>query len=167
MLIYHPAFDAYHAAFRFLLLLQATSKNEMKFARLRILDFYLLFPSELTEMTLPKDLVSHRKHWKSSTNKYNDIIDPRRIFNELEPFQVSGLQLAIASGFVVFNKSRDHVSLSSRSLPTSLSSQLDKSTRSQADLLEFLTKSFSSIDLYGRDGLKARTRLFEYRYDPT
>lgn len=42
MLIYHPAYDAYHCVFRMLLIAERVSGIEVEKAR--ILDFYLVFP---------------------------------------------------------------------------------------------------------------------------
>jgi hypothetical protein len=42
---------------------------------------------------------------------------------------------------------------------------LDKVSNYDNDLLDFLVKVLAKIPFNGKDGLKSRTGLFEYRYD--
>ena len=45
MLVYHPAFDMHHCVFRMVRLLNRLPVGSCQVERMRILDFYLLFPS--------------------------------------------------------------------------------------------------------------------------
>jgi len=83
MLLYHPAFDTYHSAFRLLLLMWNSGDRETHYARLRILDFYLLFPAELESMSFPRNMIREKSRWKKLRSRYNQITDPRRVFDEL------------------------------------------------------------------------------------
>ncbi|HGA8765958.1 TPA: ABC-three component system middle component 5, partial [Salmonella enterica subsp. enterica serovar Virchow] len=47
MLIYHPAYDAYHCLFRMIALIDHV--NEIEVDKARILDFYLIFPALVSE----------------------------------------------------------------------------------------------------------------------
>ena len=58
------------------------------------------------------------------------------------------------------------LSLLREALPAQLVRELESATAARTELLRLLTGPFKTIDLYGQDGLKARTGLFEYRYDP-
>ena len=49
-------------------------------------------------------------------------------------------------------------------LPEQLVRELESATASRKEILSLLAGPFKTIELYGRDGLKARTGLFEYRY---
>lgn len=166
MLLYHPAFDTYHSAFRLLLLMWNSDDAETQFSRLRILDFYLLFPAELGSMSFPRDLIREKSRWKTMRNRYNQITDPRRVFDELASFQLSGMQALLSTGLASQKGESDTVRLVREALPAQIVSQLQSSSASRSELLRLLTGLFKTIDLYGRDGLKARTDLFEYRYDP-
>jgi hypothetical protein len=44
MLIYHQRNDIFHCAFRLLSILSLTDKNNIELARLKIIDFYIVFP---------------------------------------------------------------------------------------------------------------------------
>lgn len=166
MLLYHPAFDTYHSAFRLLLLMWNSQDTEFHFARLRILDFYLLFPAELESMSFPKSLLREKARWKKLRSRYNQITDARRVFDELASFQSSGMQTLLSTGLVAQKGQSDVVTLLREKLPEQLVNHLESGSVAHADLLKLLTGAFKTIDLYGQDGLKARTGLFEYRYDP-
>jgi hypothetical protein len=166
MLLYHPAFDTYHSAFRLLLLMWNSNDQEMQFARLRILDFYLLFPAELESVSFPRSILREKTRWKNLRSRYNQITDPRRVFDELASFQLSGMQTLLSTGLAGQKGQSDVVSLSREAAPVQLVHELESATAARAELLSLLTGPFKNIDLYGKDGLKARTGLFEYRYDP-
>jgi len=63
MLIYHPAFDAYHCVYRMTMLTQKV--KELEYSKLRILDFYLCFPAEIDNRT-PETIAKHTDGRKSS-----------------------------------------------------------------------------------------------------
>lgn len=166
MLLYHPAFDTYHSAFRLLLLLWNAEPGPISYARLRVLDFYLLFPSELEGMNFPKNLLKEKGRWKALRSRYNKISDPRRVFDELTSFQLSGLHILISTGLVKQDVDSEAIELMRAAISQALVSQLQEATVKRGDILKLLTGPFQNIELYGRSGLKARTGLFEYRYDP-
>jgi hypothetical protein len=167
MLIYHPAYDIYHAAFRMLVLLSNLGHELQPLRRLRILDFYLLFPAELGRVQFPRNLLPKKKKWVDLQSRYNTVPDPRRIFDELEPFQMAAVQMLVGTGLVVrTNNPVEGVALVNGAVPESLAFRLSIARAQKAELIELLTKDFSNLDLYGQNGLKARTGLFEHRYDP-
>ena len=165
MLIYHPAFDHYHCAFRALLILLASEKNEMVVDRLRIVDFYLLFPAQLNKMSFTQDLRSEKKKWKSFQNRFNRVPDPRRFFDELEPFQKEGLSYLLSANIIAEDKDKNVVAVIKKNIPKSLLVLLGEQSDKNEELIDLLVNKFDQIDLYGNDGLKRRTNLFEYRYD--
>ena len=56
MIVYQPAFDLYHTLFRIMKLLSYFEKNDyIEIERLRIWDYYLLFPNKLKEVTLKQN----------------------------------------------------------------------------------------------------------------
>jgi cell fate (sporulation/competence/biofilm development) regulator YmcA (YheA/YmcA/DUF963 family) len=139
----------------------------MPFTRLRILDFFLLFPAELESMSFPRELLREKTKYKRLGNRYNRITDPRRVFDEIASFQISGVHILLSTGLIHQSTESEVAKLRPEVLPEPLVNELRSSTAAQSDLLKLLTGHFKSIELFGRDGLKARTGLFEYRYDPT
>ena len=47
MLVYHPIYDSYHCIFRILCILHDIQQVDIEVDLIRILDFYVLFPSRL------------------------------------------------------------------------------------------------------------------------
>jgi hypothetical protein len=166
MLLYHPAFDTYHSAFRLLLLMWRLDAQETPFARLRILDFYLLFPAEMEHMRFPQNMLKEKGPLKKLKSRYNRIPDPRRVFDELASFQSSGLQILLSTKLAIRNSSSDEIQILRNTIPQTLIATLDAAYNQRRPVLDLLTGPLRSIELYGDTGLKARTGLFEYRYDP-
>jgi ABC-three component (ABC-3C) system Middle Component 5 len=168
MLIYHPAYDLYHCTFRFLRLLEKLPKLPHEVDKLRILDFYLLFPSLLKRVSpLPRNALIFRRILKSFSDTYEEIADPHKLFSQLEPFQIASLRYLSSSDVLdAEHLSKGKVSRTARGLPTPLLDSINRANSEDAELLDFLIGPFFELDFYGSDGLKARTKLMEFRYDP-
>lgn len=167
MLIYHPAHDPYHAAFRLLRLLEALPRSSYKLERIRILDFYLLFPEQLQDVKLPSEARRYRRDIPPGVTPYNRIEDPQRIFAQIEPFQQEALRLLAAKGLIdVVGLARGDVRRTNTPIPGALADRVVAANLQAGTVFKLLTGPLAIIDLYGKSGLKARTDLFEYRYDP-
>lgn len=167
MLIYNPAFDTHHCIFRLLRLLTALPDASYELERIRILDFYLLFPATLNRVRFPRAALRHKRAAIGDFNRYERIEDPRRILNRLEPYQLSALRYLAARELIdvaIFAEGR--VRRSSVPIPSELTGMIAEANRVERELVALLTGPFRDVELYGASGLKARTQLFEYRYDP-
>ena len=165
MLIYHPAFDAYHCVYRMTLLTQAV--RELEYSKLRILDFYICFPAEIANIKLPKNLQEIRSVAKEATNKFRGPVSSIRTFHDLEQIQNSATRLLAASD--VFNSKKLEegiISRTSRELPTEFSRTMSDSTNHTGTLIDFVVTQLRALPLRGIGGLKQRSGLMEYRYDP-
>lgn len=168
MLIYHPAFDTHHCAFRLLRLLERLPKVPYPIEKIRILDFYLLFPSELVSVRFPQDALRFKKEFRRTSNPYERIEDPHRVFSRLEPIQLAALRTLASHGVIDQAQLSEGKALRSGSpIPASLARLIDTANTRFPAAIELLSGPLSAIDLYGKSGLKARTDLFEYRYDPS
>lgn len=165
MLIYHPAFDAYHCVYRMLMLTQKV--NELEYAKLRILDFYLCFPAEIANIELPKDLQKIRAVAKVAINKFRGPVSSLRTFHDLEQIQNSATRLLAASD-VFDSKKLDEgiISRTSQVLPTEFSKAMSIQLNQVGTLFDFVLTQLSALPLQGDGGLKQRSGLMEYRYDP-
>ena len=85
MLIYHPAFDAYHCVFRMLVI--TSGCRVLEFNKLRIIDFYFCFPSEIAKVQLPQEHISIKKEARGIKNTYRGPVDKNRVFHDLESIQ--------------------------------------------------------------------------------
>lgn len=167
MLLYHPAFDVEHCIFRVLLLLSRMEQHAYELPRLRILDFYYLFPEYIERFKFTKQALNYRKRLKKPPDKYSHLQDPYRTFCTLEPFQHSALfRLASHNIIDVAAFQSGLIARSNVELPPELISVIDNAVKEDPDLVSFLTGPLAGMDLYGKDGLKSRSALYEYRYDP-
>lgn len=167
MLLYHPAFDPYHGVFRLLQLFTRLPKIPFETEKIRILDFYLIFPENLNDVRLPKEYRSFRKTIQAVRDRYNNIENPVRIFHTLEPYQRFAINILLSYRLIESDAENDRkIFRSNVPLPTIIAESIRRANEKQADFVNFLTGPLSGIDLYGDDGLKARTKLFEYKYDP-
>lgn len=166
MLIYHPAYDAYHCVFRMLAIINSIQLLEIDKARL--LDFYLIFPSAIANIRLPQNLSSGRKMSKNLKNSYRDPINSSSLFRELYQIQISALKCIAASGLIDINKfSKGVIERTEQPIPEDLLRQIGVFLANHGDVAKFILNDLSALPLNGPDGLKHRTELMEYKYDLT
>jgi hypothetical protein len=164
MLIYHPAFDAYHCVFRMLAVAERVSELEVDKARL--LDFYLLFPATVASIRLPAVMRDARKLAKAEENVYHDPLNAATTFRELRHIQEAALKCIAASGLI--DKARFEVGYVARTgleIPTELKQKVDAFVAQRQPIADIVLKGLANIPLRGHDGLKHRTHLMEYKYD--
>ncbi|OGU35308.1 MAG: hypothetical protein A2068_12285 [Ignavibacteria bacterium GWB2_35_6b] len=164
MLIYTPIFDINHTIFRFLQILQKSKR--VHFDKLRILDFYLIFPNLLLNASLPIETNKFRHELKNMLNPYEVIVDEKRIFNRMEPFQKLALNCLLAYDLVTVDHENNHlINFMDANLPADLNERLKKRNSENGFVINILTEILVNLDLNGPSGLKARTKLIEYKYD--
>lgn len=168
-LTYQPAFDPFHATFRFLRLRQAVL-NDASLPRdhLRILDFYLLFPFRVDDVRL---FQRHRKFRKlaqqfAHTRPYGELPDDRVLFHRMGSIQGAALDtLANKRLLKADDYSRGLVSSTDEPLPSPLLAKVQELNAQQGELIEFLRALAAEYELLGPNGLKDRTGLLEHAYD--
>ena len=167
MLIYHPAFDAYHCVFRMLVISGVVPTLEL--AKLRILDYYMCFPAEVALIQLPQEHTEIRKVARTIKNEYRGPVSAHRTFRDMEPIQHAAARLLAASG--VFDSRQLELGIVSRTdkvLPDDLlQAQTLEPTNAgpAAEVSNYVLHKLSSLPLSGPSGLKQRTGLMEHRYD--
>src|SRR5438128_2267276 len=100
MLIYHPALDPYHSAFRMLQLLAYAPERVYDRRTLRILDFYAVFPQLVSTIRLPKEHAKWRKFFADHDNPYWFTGEPALVFAHMQPLQDTALDLLYAQGLI-------------------------------------------------------------------
>lgn len=163
MLVYHPAFDIYNCAFRMLQLLSNTEEEEIEIDKIRIWDFYLTFPNEARQITFPRDLFELKKIFKNKAdNPYEDLIDPRRIAQSMQPYQISALKYLTSFGLIDSKQfSKNIIKRTAKEIPNELKTKLEDISDEKQNIIK-LVKGFNFLALRG---LKERTGLLEFRYD--
>lgn len=165
MLIYHPAFDAYHCVYRLILITQEI--QELEYSKLRILDFYLCFPAEVARIELPQAHQRIRAIARQTANKFRGPVSPLRTFHDLEQIQSSATRLLVASDVFEPKKlEQGIISRTNRAIPADFHHATPADTGPTAELTKYILTQLSSLPLAGTGGLKQRSGLMEYRYDP-
>jgi hypothetical protein len=168
-LTYNEAFDPYHAVFRFLRLhLACDISVKLPFDTLRILDFYLLFPFRLQAMKLFSSDTGWRKVSRSYEGQapYGTMPDDSTIFARMEPFQRAAAASLVHSGHMASNAwDSNEVRFTTDALPATVTIRCSELNNRMKDVVDILCQIKARYPLGGRDGLKDRTGLLEYRYD--
>lgn len=169
-LTFEPALDPFHAIFRFLRLRDVfTSIGPVHRDLARILDFYLLFPFRVEGIRLtPQD----RKYKSLSktyaiSKPYGEQPEDRILFSRMEPMQIAALDTLADQNFIIPERwSVGEVMTTDEQPPLAIVERVKTANEANADLMSFLSTLGSTYALTGKDGLKDRTGLLEYRYDP-
>lgn len=163
MLIYHPALDPYHCAFRLLQLLAYDPDRRYDARALRILDFYAVFPRQISAIRLPASCGKWKRRFSETENPYWFTGEPGLIFARMGPLQETALDLLYAQGLT-------DAAAHAEARVNLVKARFQKMTLPEAasqpkDLLEFLVTVLGALAFHGPGGLKDRTGLLEYRYD--
>jgi hypothetical protein len=166
MLIYHPAFDPYHCAFRGMRILGILEGIDIEVDSFRIGDFYILFPSLIAQMKLSQDLLKWRSRFSEAKNPYHFSGDQKIVFGRMRVFQLMGLRALAHNGIIDEAKlQKGTIVKGSSTWPETLSGVVKKANEQESDLMNFLRDLFMKIPFRGVNGLKARSGLLEYKYD--
>lgn len=168
-LTYNEAFDPYHATFRFLRLkLGCKITEKLHFDTFRILDFYLLFPFRIQNMSL----FLEDKPWRSISRSYSklkpygELPDDYSIFSKMEPFQRAAATSLSRTGTLSKEAwSNNEIAFEEIELPYILRGRCDELNNTMPDIIEILCAIKERYPLMGRNGLKDRSGLLEFRYD--
>lgn len=171
MITYNPVFDLYHCIFRMAnILLRLDEDEKMELDKVRIWDFYVLFPSKVYDITIRRSEDEIRKvrtaYVKRVHNPYEYKGDNRKLFEWIKPVQVSALGCLVSCG--ILNKDEYEVGricVASRQKLDEFVSQAGVFTLRERNVLAFLSFFSHNMSLTGIDGLKARTHLLESKYD--
>lgn len=158
MIVYHPVYDTYHCITRTLKILRCLGDKSCEKDRIKIYDYYFLFPCETNNITLPGEYSSYKKICKA--NRYNKVYDMRNTFSQLESVQETAYRALASFGFIendlLFD---DIIKQTNKLIPDNLLSNLNETERVY---MELITNFFEKISV--RE-LKQRTKLMEYRYE--
>lgn len=168
-LTYNEAFDPYHATFRFMRLkLGCVLTDTTHFDMFRILDFYLLFPFRLQNMSFQSSDRAWRRISKSYEDQkpYGELPDDVSIFSKMEPFQRAAAASLAQSGVLSTQGwERNQIVFENVELPHDFQARCNKLNALMPDIIEIISSIRERYPLLGKNGLKDRTGLMEYRYD--
>lgn len=170
-MIYTPAFDTFNTIYRMLhILSHFDTEKYVEVERMRIFDYYLLFPHRAHKIRLKPGEGEFRVHLKrfvsSKVNPYQSITNDRRLFERLRPYQMIALSHIASYGLI----SPEHllnqqVKVADPEKLRYVISRLEKMEGIEGNVLSWLCLCFRSTPINGVFGLKNRTNLLESKYD--
>jgi hypothetical protein len=166
MLIYHPAYDFNHCIFRFITLLYDIDENQTNWETMQILDFYYVFPHLLADIRLPRNPIATKKTLALIPPPYEALPNPRRLMFELKALHQEAARALVAKGILdkdLFLK--NIVRIYTDKVPEALFVQINKNDKRNTTWYKLIVKHLATYPTNGKNGLKDRTQLMEYRYD--
>lgn len=165
---FQPAFDALHTTFRMLRLRRLLGGKEYQIEVYQILDFYLLFPFRLAEVSLSEPTLNLRALGKkySSHKPYSDVPESKVLFDQMRPIQEAAIASLVARDYFEQAKYHKRLLVSTTTVPPApIQMRVKQLNEKEADLGVGLQLLAETYPLTGPDGLKRRSHLLEHRYD--
>ncbi|MDD3005610.1 ABC-three component system middle component 5 [Flavobacterium sp.] len=166
MLVYHSAFDMYHSVYRMIQLLNNLKRDYVELERLRIWDYYLAFPNEMTKIKFQKEANDIKKLFPDKPNPYELVLDGKIIFEKMRPYQMTALKTLASHGLIdKAYLSENRITKIKTTLSDEVIGKFEELSERESNIIKIMTTYFHNMPLYGEGGLKERTNLLEYRYD--
>ena len=171
MILYNNAFDLYHTIFRVLhLMSKVDTKDSIEVDRVRIWDYYLLFPSQIFQIKPRRNEIEFKKILKqlniAKANPYQKISNERMTIEKIKPYQIAALN-CLASYNIISKDDllEDKISILSKELLAQYVNSIGNLSSREKNIITIVTSQFYDISLFGDKGLKNRSDLLESKYD--
>lgn len=167
MILYHPVYDVNHCIYRMLLILETSTQKNIPWELFRLMDFYLLFPHVLKEIEpFPIKLKPFKAVVRSISDAYETMPNKKRIIFSLESIQSTAIQNLMAKGLINVELFKNQVvSRTEYDIPVEVMTTIESDNRQREDWYRLIINELPLIEFEGKGGLKARSKLMEYRYD--
>lgn len=169
--MYNQAFDIYHNIYRIVYILDRLNDHDViEIDRLRMWDYYLLFPQQIHSIRLNtdfKDAIEYRKKYiKKDVNPYDNIFDGRKLLERLKPYQLCALNCLASYGIIDTDKIlNNEIKIASREKLDNLINNTNSLSIEENNVLSWLLYFFKEFPMNGPLGLKSRTNLLISKYD--
>lgn len=165
--MYHPVHDANHCVFRALLILEHTVHESIDLELYQLLDFYILFPHLLKLISpLPAELRDYKRLLSKIPDPYESMRNTKRIMYELESIQTVAIHNLLAKQLIDFDSFKSkQLRRTSESIPKNLNTAIQSSEQVGDEWFRMVVNELPMINFGGKNGLKKRTGLMEFRYD--
>lgn len=168
-LSFQPAFDPLHGMFRLLRMIPILNEvPPLEKEHVRILDFYLIYPFRLANARLKHEdrrvrSIAKELEWLAP---YGSQPDSAGLLERMRPFQETAMGGAVTGGFLDAERyERGFVLPTKKPVPAAIAKRIEQANEREYGVTELVT-ALTKYELRGYEGLKARTSLMEYRYDP-
>jgi len=167
-LTYEESLDAYHTIFRMLRIGTFLDVGQYLVDTVRIIDFYLLFPYFIQNIRLKPSHRSLKKKSKQFENRrpYGTQPSETTMFSRMAVVQSAAFN-TLAEAEILRNDdlSNGFITYNLEAISDSLKQQCAILNEKEKEIVGMLQLLINEYDLAGNDGLKARTKLIEHRYD--
>jgi hypothetical protein len=166
MIIYHPACDLNHCAFRFITLLSDIDEHQIEWETMQIIDFYYVFPHLLSDIRLPQNPIATKQTLKNISQPYESLPNSRRLMFGLEALQNEAARALVSKGIIYKDLYlRSIIRLHAERVPETLNDQIKKNEKRNSQWYQLIVKVLAKYPINGKNGLKDRSQLMEFRYD--
>lgn len=167
MLLYHPAQDANHCVFRTLLLLEHSVHENIDFDLYRLLDFYVLFPHLLKHIKpLPTELRAYKHLLSEIPEPFESMRNTKRIMYEIESIQTVAIHNLLAKRLLDIDSYKlNQLQRTTEPIPSELLAAIQSTELAQKEWFRVIANELPAINFGGKNGLKKRSGLMEFRYD--
>jgi hypothetical protein len=163
MIIYHPAYDVHHCAYRVLNLLHSTENQAVAKVSLRLMDFYYVYPHLLKKVKRSRPLLKYAKAIDEISESFEVTPNPTSLFYELCRMQDSAFSSLEQKSLISLNQGE--IKLNHGKLPDALVKSFLADDFANTDFFKALVNALPAVKLNGKDGFKERSGLMEFRYD--
>ncbi len=166
MLIYHQRNDVFHCMFRILSIIHLLDGKKIEVDRLKIIDFFFVFPHLISEVKLPraKGSVGLKKEAKTFTVPYENLPSNKILFSEMGDFQLQALDILRSKEIIEF-LGGGWLTVGSSFYNETIKTLVADNKLTSRFFYNELVKVLFGCTLHGNNGLKSKTGLMEYRYD--
>ncbi|MBN8238940.1 hypothetical protein JF541_07280 [Marinobacter hydrocarbonoclasticus] len=139
----------------------------LQYDKLRVLDFYFLFPHFIKEIKpWPNDIRGYKSVASSVSDSFEKVSNKRRLFFEMMPVQNMALAIMKSKGFLKVNGSEGGLLYFQKDLlPSRIKEIREFDEFVDAEVFDLIVRGLASTDWEGASGLKRRSGLLEYKYD--
>ncbi len=166
MILYHQSRDSFHCCFRIACILSDSKIHRMEFDKVRILDFYSVFPHFGVKFKFPKHLRHARKAFQQAPEQYERISSPTRVFSSMSDIQLQSVRSMIGIGLISSEPFTSGGIVTATDKATNIFKKLsEENSEKKTPWFQAIVQDLTMVELLGEDGLKARSGLMEHHYD--
>lgn len=168
MIIYHPATDFYHCWMRWAYIVSNAFGEPVEYERARIIDYYICFPKQLLNCQLTSLYSAQvKKAVRLIPESYEDALSVRQAFRQMSEIH-RHVAMDMASKGLIDRSLYQEGQLSVVDAEYSRGLLLEVAAKwapQNIELCDLILEALNSMTLNGKNGLKDRSGLLEYRYD--
>lgn len=165
-MLYHPFKDCNHCLYRLLSVLVAIN-NPIAVEKLRVIDFYYLFPYFLkTIEPWPSDIMAYKKFIKEIDAPFECLPNKAKLFFDLNQLQTQAIYYLASKGILSVTELQEGSAvLIDEKIPREILNTIGKDYFPNGNVFKILTEAIPLTKWSGPNGLKKRSGLMEYKYD--